>query len=43
VVDLRALSGEAGRPLLERAMRAFDDGATTTELEAARARVMATR
>jgi hypothetical protein len=35
--------GDDARSLLERAMRAFSEGATTIELEAARARVMAPR
>jgi class 3 adenylate cyclase len=42
-LDLHDLLGDDARSLLERAMRAFSEGATTTELEAARARVMAPR
>jgi len=42
-LDLHDLLDEDARSLLEQAVRAFDDGATTTELEAARARVMAPR
>jgi hypothetical protein len=42
-LDLHDLLGNDANADLERAMRPFDDGATTTELEAARARVMAPR
>jgi class 3 adenylate cyclase len=42
-LDLHDLLGEGARPLLEQAMSAFDESATTTELEEARARVMAPR
>ena len=42
-LDLHDLLGNDANADLEQAMRAFDDGATTTELEAARARVMAPR
>jgi class 3 adenylate cyclase len=42
-LDLHARCGEAARPLLERAMFAFDGGAATTELEDARARVLTPR
>ena len=42
-LDLHDLLGETARPLLEQAMSVFDESATTTELEEARARVMAPR
>jgi tetratricopeptide (TPR) repeat protein len=42
-LDLHELVGEEARPLLEQAMGAFDEGATTAELEEARARVMTPR
>jgi hypothetical protein len=42
-LDLHELLGEDARALLEGAMRAFGEGATTNELEEARARVMMPR
>lgn len=39
-LDLHGMLGEAERPLLWRAMHAFGEGATTTELEEARTRLM---
>jgi hypothetical protein len=42
-LDLHELLGEDARTLLEGAMRAFGEGATTNELEEARARVMMPR